>query len=241
VDDSAGERFTPYYTIDAAQATTISTALGSGNVTVDTATDVASQGSSGNSSDVGNIALNSGISWSTANSLTFNAAGGLSGSGGIAMSNAGASFVVNQAGNTSYAGVISGAGALRKTGAGTLTLSGANTYTGATTIAGGALSISADSNLGTAPGSFVANQLVLDGGTLQASDTFSFAQNRGITVGAGGGAIDVSSGKTLTFPLLTTPLTNTSKFLTGTGDLRKDRRRHFGDQCLVVEHWRTRH
>src|SRR5205807_1899793 len=55
-----------------------------------------------------------------------------------------------------YGGVLAnngGTGNLAKTNAGTLTLSGINTYSGTTTVSGGVLSIGADANLGSAPGS----------------------------------------------------------------------------------------
>ncbi|MBX9805812.1 MAG: autotransporter-associated beta strand repeat-containing protein, partial [Alphaproteobacteria bacterium] len=52
-----------------------------------------------------------------------------------------ATLVLNQAAAGTFAGIISGTGTFIKLGAGNLTLSGANTYTGATTINGGALTL----------------------------------------------------------------------------------------------------
>ena len=57
-------------------------------------------------------------------------------------------------------GVISGTGLLTKSNSGALTLSGTNTYSGTTTISGGTISISADSGLGSAPGSATAGHLL---------------------------------------------------------------------------------
>ncbi len=96
------------------------------------------------------------------------------------------------------AGAISGAGTVTKTAAGTLTLAGTSTYTGTTTITGGVLSISADSNLGTAPATATPANIVINGGTLSASGTMSLNANRGIALGpasgSGGGTIGVAAG-----------------------------------------------
>ena len=97
--------------------------------------------------------------------------------------------------NQTLSGVVSGAGSLAKSGSGTLTLSGANTYTGKTAVTGGAISVAADSGLGAAPGSAVADQLTLDGGELRVTGAGqTLAANRGITLGASGGVIRNASG-----------------------------------------------
>ncbi|MBN8421692.1 MAG: autotransporter-associated beta strand repeat-containing protein [Verrucomicrobia bacterium] len=93
-----------------------------------------------------------------------------------------------------YVGTIN----LVKLGSGTQVLSGANTFTGKTSVTGGILSISADNNLGAAPASYVADQLTLDGGTLQSTATLVIASTRGITVGTGGGTFDTAVGTTTT-------------------------------------------
>jgi autotransporter-associated beta strand protein len=95
--------------------------------------------------------------------------------------------------------LVSGAFTLNKTGAGALLLSNAsNSYTGATTISGGIISIAADSALGTAPGTPTAGHLTLNGGGLNTSTTMTLATNRGITLGASGGALLPNLGTTLT-------------------------------------------
>jgi fibronectin-binding autotransporter adhesin len=84
---------------------------------------------------------------------------------------------------------------------------GTNTYQGLTTINSGLLSISNDFNLGAAPiGSPVANQLTLNNnpalnyGLRAQSANTTLSANRGITLGANGGSIQVQTGFSLTVP-----------------------------------------
>lgn len=107
-------------------------------------------------------------------------------------------------------GNLSGGSNLVKNSAGTLTLSGANSFTGKTQVNAGTLSINTDGNLGTAPGSFVADQITLNGGTLVLTSGLTLATNRGITLGASGGTIDVGGA-----------LLATSSVITGAGALTK--------------------
>ncbi len=84
-------------------------------------------------------------------------------------------------------------------GAGTIVLAGTNTFTGRTAVGGGTLRISSEANLGSNPGSFVADQLLLAGGTLNTTASFSIDDaNRGITIAPAGGTLSVNSGTTLT-------------------------------------------
>ena len=112
-----------------------------------------------------------------------------------------AALVFNRSDNLTYSGTISGSGTLTKQGAGELTLSGGNSYQGATTISAGSIIIAQDSNLGTAPGSATAGHLTINGGKLEvnSSTDFSINSNRGIAIGASGGAIRVNSGDTTTY------------------------------------------
>ena len=145
---------------------------------------------------------------SNAGTLTLSGAGSLtSGSYSGKITNNG-TITYNSSASQTLSGVISGAGALNQAGSGALTLSGANTYTGLTTITGGYLLINADTGLGAAPSSAVANQLTINGGTGSTTPTglrfnannITLSANRGITLGANGGSIGVSVGATCTIP-----------------------------------------
>ena len=143
--------------------------------------------------------------------LTFTSAFTATGAGDKTLtltgSNTAANTIAGAIVNNSSTNVTS----LVKEGAGLWVLSGANTFTGSTTLNAGTLRINADSRLGTAPGAATASQLVFNGGTLETTLSFTLSANRGTTVNAGGGTIDVNSGTTLTY----------NGILAGTGALTK--------------------
>ena len=140
--------------------------------------------------------------------------------------NGSTAFNLNSGSALTVSGTASGVGSLTKTGNGTLTLSGANAYSGATAVNGGTVIVGADSGLGTAPVSTVTNQLTLNGGTLSVPTGFTMASQRGLTLGAGGGTIDVASGQTLAYGYV----------ISGTGNLTKN-----GDGTLDLTYSTTDH
>lgn len=123
------------------------------------------------------------------NDATLKATGSFRTSRDTRLGGAGGTFEVAEGSTLAHDGIIDG-GPLTKTGGGILALAGANTYSG-TTVKGGAVAVSADTNLGAASG-----ELVLDAGALMALD--DFATSRDTTLGAGGGGFMVIPDKTLT-------------------------------------------
>ncbi len=86
------------------------------------------------------------------------------------------------------------AGVLTKTGGGLLQLVAeqANTHGGGTVVQAGTLALARDNLLGAATAA-----LQLDGGSLQAQDSFALDALRPLQLGAAGGRIDVAAGHTL--------------------------------------------
>lgn len=89
-------------------------------------------------------------------------------------------------------GKISGTAGLVKEGGDVVTLAGPNSLTGKTSVTAGTLSIDADTRLGTAPVSYVADQLTINGGTLNftGAATATISANRGITIGSTGATLN---------------------------------------------------
>lgn len=124
------------------------------------------------------------------------------GNGTISVASGQTVMVAGIVANTDTTGSGPG-GSLTKTGSGILALSGANTYSFGTFITGGSIAITADNGVGVAPQCYIPDNIVLNGGTLEASNTLTLNANRGILLGpagsAGSGTIGVSAGQVLTF------------------------------------------
>jgi autotransporter-associated beta strand protein len=99
----------------------------------------------------------------------------------------------------SASAILGGAAAMTKTTAGTVTLSGVNTFSGPVMINAGTLAFSTSANLGNASAT---NTISLGGGTLSytGAGALDLGVNRVLTVGSGGGTLDVpTAAATLTF------------------------------------------
>ena len=121
-------------------------------------------------------------------------------------------LVFNRSADLTVSNTISGSGTLSEQAANVLTLSGSNSYSGATGINAGTIVISAENNLGATPGSYVSNQLSINGGTLKTATGVSISTNRGITIGSSGATLDNSAaGNSTNF--------NFNSKITGTGTL----------------------
>ncbi|MBD9628100.1 autotransporter-associated beta strand repeat-containing protein [Ensifer sp. ENS06] len=137
-----------------------------------------------------------GLSWTAGNNLA---------QGTFTLTNATDSFTVGTALADQAANPVLGwnGTSLAKAGAGVLTLTGDNTYSGGTTIVGGVLSVSRDTNLGAASGG-----VSFSGGALATTASFDTARSIGLTQA---GRFDIAAGTEL-------GLTGS---LSGSGDLIK--------------------
>jgi outer membrane autotransporter protein len=143
-------------------------AFGTGGLTINGGTLVASGGARSLSNDV-----------TVGGNVTFGEAGHneLTLSGTVDLGGATRTLTVSNTANTNLTGVISNGGlSINNTGGATITLSGTNTYAGGTTLTAGTLAVSQSSALGS-------GGLTLNGGTLTNSSGATLTLANNITVG----------------------------------------------------------
>src|SRR5205814_1267549 len=99
---------------------------------------------------------------------------------------------------TSVSVTVSGGGLLDLGGGNAQNNKAVNTYSGLTTVNNSTLVVNADTQFGSTTTPFRANAITLNGGTLLTTAGFSFATNRGITVGPQGGTLRYNGGATWT-------------------------------------------
>lgn len=112
---------------------------------------------------------------------------------------AGTTFSFDTSGNNVvFTRPLAGAATLRKAGLGQLQVAAAPAFTGKWVLVGGELAASSDAGFGAVPANVTADQIVLDGGSLQASASFTLNAKRGVTVRAGStGFLNPVAGATL--------------------------------------------
>nr|MBA3936178.1 autotransporter-associated beta strand repeat-containing protein [Planctomycetota bacterium] len=96
--------------------------------------------------------------------------------------------------STTFTGAIGGTGGATKNGTGTYTAPNASTMTGKWVINAGLVGASSGPSFGTAPASYTADYITLNGGGIVYNATTTPSANRGITVAAGGGSLSAASG-----------------------------------------------
>jgi len=161
----------------------------------------------------GSLTLNGGTLEVTGSSVT------LSGSRVVTTTNASSGINVADGCTFTIGQSVSGTGGLTMTssGVGTLTLSSGsgNSFSGGLTIDSGVVSVGADNQLGNTSGS-----LTLNGGTLDATNTFTLSSSRGAVTVSNTSTFEIASGKTVTIPqTIQDGSSSGSITLTGGGEL----------------------
>ena len=114
---------------------------------------------------------------------------------------------------------LSGAFRITKEGLGTVILDAANSFTGGVTINAGTFKITKGTALGPLPASYMADQVILNGGTLDYASIsdFSSGANRGFSIGSSGGTIRVSGAGDYSISAIVADLTGQTGALTKAG------------------------
>jgi autotransporter-associated beta strand protein len=112
---------------------------------------------------------------------------------------AGTTFTFDTSGNNvAFALPLAGAATVRKAGAGQLLVPAAPSFTGKWVLSGGELGMATDAAFGAVPTNIVADQVVLDGGAIQATSSFTLNAKRGLLVRTGStGYLNPVAGATL--------------------------------------------
>ena len=137
----------------------------------------------GTNANTGSVAIASGGTLQIGNGGTtgsINAAAAISNNGTLIFNRSNA---LAQGTDFSTA-AITGTGSVIQNGTGTVTFNAANIYSGGTTINSGAISISADNQLGAGP-------VTLNGGALTTTNTAALTNTHVITIGASGGTFNI--------------------------------------------------
>ncbi|GAA5483618.1 beta strand repeat-containing protein [Haloferula sargassicola] len=169
---------------------TLGTAISAGNVSLGNANYTIA-------TDGGALTLTGGLT-TTSNYHQIAGVGGLVVSG---------DQIFNIGSGTRISTVVSGSGTITKTGGGMLSFNnGFNSFTGKIIVNEGRFGINGDGALGAVPGTFVADSITLNGGGLVSGivnnagggfdngGVFTLNANRGITLGASNGSIQVGYG-----------------------------------------------
>ena len=154
-------------------------------------------GANGNINAAGNLSIFFGAfdvqgNSAAANVVAMSAGGSILGTGTLTAN----AFNLDE--GTATANLAGAIATLTKSTSATLTLSGNNTFGGGLVINGGIVSVSSDANLGAVPLVPTSGNITMGGGTLRGTADMTINANRGITMAAGGGTFDVTSGTTTT-------------------------------------------
>jgi fibronectin-binding autotransporter adhesin len=119
----------------------------------------------------------------------------VAGAGAFALHPSGIAEIKTDAGVTAtIAAPVVGTGGLDKDGSGLLILAGANTYSGGTTISGGIMRVSSNTNLGDSSGG-----VTLAGGELETSTDFTSARTVALVSGNGANILGAAASTTATY------------------------------------------
>ena len=112
---------------------------------------------------------------------------------------AGTTFTLDTSGNNvTFALPLAGAATVRKAGAGQLVVPAASAFTGKWLLTGGELAIATDAAFGVVPTNVIADQVVLDGGAIQPTASFTLNAKRGLFLRTGStGYLNPVAGATL--------------------------------------------